>query len=193
MTSPTRTKAKLRAEVLRQRDALRTLERAESSAAISERLLGEAAYRRAKTVAIFVTFRSEVDTLPIIRDILRKGKIAAVPRTKAGGEMEFHRITDPVEDLAPGAHGIREPRAGLQRVRPEEIDLMLAPGTVFDERGHRIGHGGGFFDRYLPRLNVNVPVIALGFELQMVETVPSEAFDREVDMIITEKRVIKTR
>jgi len=73
------------------------------------------------------------------------------------------------------------------------IDLLVAPGAVFDDRGYRIGYGGGFYDKYIPRLKNACHVISLGFELQMVKMVPNESFDKKVDMIITEKRIIRTK
>jgi 5-formyltetrahydrofolate cyclo-ligase len=193
MTSPAQQKKKLRARILKKRDGMKPIERAARSVVICESLIARRAYQKAKTVAIFVTYRSEVNTLPVIQDLLHKGKCVGVPRITGKGKMEFYRLTEPDSDLVPGTYGIREPKKGSRRVKAEDIDLLVAPGSVLDDRGYRIGYGGGFFDRYIPRLKKECPVISLGFEMQMVKMVPNESFDKKVDMIITEKRVIRTK
>ena len=193
MTSPAQQKKKLRTRILKKRDALKPIVRAARSVVICESLIGRRAYQKAKTVAIFVTYRSEVNTLPIIQDLLHKGKVVAVPRISGKGKMEFYQLNDPDKDLVPGTYGIREPKKWSKMVKAQDIDLMVAPGSVLDDRGYRIGYGGGFFDRYIPRLKKGCPVISLGFEMQMVKMVPNESFDKKVDMVITEKRVIRTK
>ena len=114
-----------------------------------------------------------------------------VSRVMGKGEMEFHMITDPAKDLEMGSYGILEPLLGLEHAKPEDFDLLIAPGAVFDTNGFRIGYGGGFYDRYIKRLRHECPVIGLGFELQMVDRVPAEPFDKAVDIIVTENRVIR--
>ena len=193
MTSPAQQKKRLKTKVLSKRDRMKPVERAARSVAICENLLTRGHYQRAKTVAVFVTYRSEVNTLPIIQDLLHKKKTVAVPRITGKGKMEFYIIKDPDADLIPGTYGIREPKHGLKKVKPEDIDLLLTPGAVFDDRGYRIGYGGGFYDRYIPRLKEGTPTISLAFELQLVKMVPNESFDQKVNMIITEKRIIQTR
>ena len=73
-------------------------------------------------------------------------------------------------------------------IRPEEIDLVICPCTVFDEAGGRMGMGAGFYDRYLPRC-VNARIAAVAFEAQKADCVPMEAWDRPMDLVFTEKAV----
>ncbi len=184
-------KKKFRTEALERRDRLPLTERQARSAKIFERLRALAAYEAARTVAVFVSCRSEVDTRPVVEDLLKRGRRAAVPRVTGKGEMEFHRITDPSLDLEDGAFGLREPRPALERVPPGDIDLLIAPGAAFDPRGFRVGYGGGFFDRYLRRLRPDCPVVSLAFEIQIVDRVPAEPFDEPVGLIVTEDRVLR--
>jgi len=193
MTSPAFQKKKLSARILKKRDKMKPLERAAKSVVICENLFTRKMYQKAKTVAVFITYRSEVNTLPIIQDLLQKKKTVAVPRITGKGKMEFFKLTDPDADLVPGTYGIREPKKGSKRVKVGDIDLMLAPGTVLDDRGYRIGYGGGFYDRYIPKLDDNCPVITLGFELQMVKMVPNESWDQKVNMVITEQRILRIK
>ena len=191
VTSISQQKKRLRTKVLRARDAMSQEEREAKSAMIFTRLRDLHVYKEADSVALFVTYRSEMNTYLILDEILERGKSVAVPRVTGRGEMEFFRITDHKKDLEVGAFGIREPRPGSELTRPQDIDLLLTPGAVFDPFGYRIGYGGGFYDRYIKRLRPDCPVIALGFELQIVDRVPTEQFDTPVDMIVTEDRVIR--
>ena len=72
----------------------------------------------------------------------------------------------------------------------EEVNIMVVPGLAFDKSGHRLGHGGGYYDRLLPRVKGTVPIIALSYEEQIFVTLPSEPHDIGMDMIITPERTI---
>ncbi|MFQ5811109.1 MAG: 5-formyltetrahydrofolate cyclo-ligase, partial [Armatimonadota bacterium] len=104
------------------------------------------------------------------------------------------RVTAPHEHLQPGPRGIPEPMP--ERCEPAdiaEIDFVVAPGVAFDERGVRLGQGGGYYDRFLARLRRrpdHPPVAGAAFELQIVRRVPAEPHDARVDMIVTEERVL---
>ena len=87
-----------------------------------------------------------------------------------------------------GSYGIMEPDVERSRiVMPEDIDLIISPCTVFDEACNRMGMGGGYYDRYLPKCKKAV-VAAVAFEVQKAEVVPMETWDRAVDLVITEKK-----
>lgn len=192
VTSVSQQKKRLRTKALRKRDELSAEDIEAKSAMIYTRLKDLKPYTEADLVGIFVTYRSEMNTYIIIEDLIKKGKHVAVPRVTGKGEMEFHIITDAGKDLEKGAYGILEPLLGLEHVKPEEFDLLIVPGAALDTSGFRIGYGGGFYDRYIKRLRHDCPTIALGFELQMVERIPAESFDKAVDIIVTEQRVIRT-
>ena len=119
-------------------------------------------------------------------------KVVALPRVdKKEKRIIPFKIDNLDLDLRPGYRKIREPI--LQRCKPipvEYIDLAIIPGIAFDERGGRIGHGTGFYDKFIPSLEVTTRKVALAFECQIVPQIPMEPHDRYIDIIITEKRII---
>jgi len=186
-------KKALRKRILALRDALSFDERQRKSAVIQSRLFSLPQFIASRTVALFVSFRSEVLTESIIRGALSLSKVIAMPVTDlARKQLSLSRITDYDTDLAPGTWGIPEPKP--DRIRPvalHEPDLFIAPGVAFDRQGRRIGYGGGFYDRLLRALPVRKPVVALAFALQIVDRVPFEpSLDEPVDIIITEEEII---
>ncbi len=136
----------------------------------------------------FASFRSEVDTVPMIRQALQSGKRILLPKVK-GNALELFEITDLDADMASGAWGIPEPRTGKPG-HLEDVDLMVVPGAAFDERGNRIGYGAGYYDKLLPAFKGMT--VALAFEEQIVLNVPVDAHDVPVRKIVTEKRIIQT-
>ena len=139
----------------------------------------------------FASFGSEVDTAPLVRWCLDQGKRVALPRIVGKRHMEAFWVTDPAADLESGSYGIREPRAGLPQASPEAIDLVVVPGSAFDRSGDRMGYGGGFYDTFLPRLQPRTPRVAVAFELQLVDDVPEEDHDLRIDVLVTERGVLR--
>jgi 5-formyltetrahydrofolate cyclo-ligase len=142
----------------------------------------------------YCTHGSEVPTDEMIEQALAQGKNVAVPLVAPDHwEIVAARITSLRDDVRPGTYGIREP--DLQRCRlfrPEEIDLVLVPGIVFDGHGHRLGYGKGFYDRWLGHFPVKQR-IGIAFDFQVVKKLPTGINDLPVSLIITEKRTIKTK
>ena len=185
-------KRELRKKIIKNRDRLTDEEIAEKSARIAENLYAIPAYRDASAVMFFISFGSEVDTRPMIEETIARGKLAlapkAVPETK---ELIPSEIVDLEHDLVPGAYNIPEPGEETLRPRdPEIIDLLIVPGVGFDLKGGRLGYGGGYYDRFFERLKPGVPLVALAFEMQILPGIPLDQWDRRVDIIITETRII---
>ncbi len=185
-------KQRIRREIQNKRDLLPSQKRLELSENILRRLWSLPEFAKAKTVFFFVSFRSEVDTLPMIRKALAEGKRVCVPYTyQDRREMVASQIIDIDRELALGNYDILEPLPHLVRPVPrEEIDLIIMPGVAFDSSGRRLGYGGGYYDRFVESLDHHCPLVALCFELQLIEEVPCGEHDRKVDKIVTEKRVI---
>ena len=154
-------------------------------------------YRLARTLLLFVSFRDEVNTGPLIRAALREHKRVAVPKVlRPPRHPERNLLPCAIRsfpgDLTPGAHGILEPPDGAERpVRVEELDLVVVPGVAFTPAGDRLGYGGGFYDRFLPTLAPGTPTVGLCFDLQLVESLPREPHDHRVSAVVTEKGVIR--
>ncbi len=148
----------------------------------------------AGTVLFFVGVRSEVETLPAIRDQLGGSRTIVVPWCD-GDHLELFRL-DSLDDLETGAFGILEPKMELRhdlerRVGHESLDLLLVPGVAFDRAGGRLGYGAGYYDRLLARIPTAIPLIAPAFACQLVDKVPQESHDRPVHIIVTEGEVIR--
>ena len=158
-------KKQMRALALEARDGLTKRQRADFSGVITEKLMKLPCYQNAKALLTYVSFRSEVDTVSLIRLALQEGKAVFAPKV-LGRDMAFFRISS-LDDLSPGYRGIWEPEAKtsyndwisqnpVEATNPEENGipeenlphtLLCMPGAAFDRQRHRIGYGGGFYDR----------------------------------------------
>jgi 5-formyltetrahydrofolate cyclo-ligase len=190
-TDAARAKREARERALAARDALSAEERARRSTLICERAVALPELRRASSVLLFASFRTEVDTSPLLRWALERGMSVALPRVRGPRLLEALRVGDPAVDLAPGRWGIPEPRDTLPVVSPAQIDAVVVPGAAFSAGCARCGYGGGFYDAYLPTLRPTTPRIALAFDAQVADELPCEPHDLTVDAIVTETRVIR--
>jgi 5-formyltetrahydrofolate cyclo-ligase len=184
-------KQALRQRVLAARDELTAEERRSKSEAVCRRLIALPELADAAAVLAFASFRSEVDTRPLIDSCLGRGLTVALPRVTRRHEMEAFAVVDPDGDLETGYCSIPEPRDGLEPIAPALLDVVVVPGAAFDAQGERVGYGGGFYDTYLRRLRPGVPRVAAAFDLQVVATVPRVAHDLTVDLVVTETRVLR--
>ncbi len=185
-------KAEARRRGLEARDALSADDRRRRSAAVCARATGLPELVAAGTVMSFASFRTELDTAPLTDWILATGKILCLPRILGPRRMAAFRVLDPMRDLVPGTWGIPEPREGLPEIPPEKVDVVLVPGSAFDEAGGRCGYGGGFYDNFLPLTRPGTPWIALSFEAQLVPRIVCEPHDLSVQTLVTEERVIRS-
>lgn len=186
-------KKELRQAILRLRDELSPEEREIYSCTIRKHVESLPVYREAQIISYFVSFKSEVDMIPLIRQGLAEGKRVLLPI--ADGESRkliFSELRDFDTELSLSTYGILEPKKEFLRpVAYEDIELVLTPGVVFDRLGYRIGYGGGYYDRFLGSLSVKPPTVAIAFDLQVADgQLPREEFDMPVDQIITERRTI---
>jgi 5-formyltetrahydrofolate cyclo-ligase len=184
-------KRDLRERVLRSRDALSPEAREQFAEAIRAAIAEREDFRRARTLLLSLAFRSEWQTRPLFAQCWSAGKTTVAPRVNRRTRMlELHAVSDLERDVASGYLGIFEPQPHCPSVDVAAIDWVLVPGVAFDLAGHRIGYGGGYYDRLLPTLREDAPRIAGAFELQIVERVPASAHDLKVDAIVTEARTI---
>lgn len=185
----------LRKTVLLARDGLSLHYRQDFSGDIVQKVLQLAELTAATTIFIYVDFRSEVQTHLLIAELLRQGKKVVVPVTLVKTKTLLPvQIRDLAQDLVPGYCQIPEPRPTLrdrQLVAAHEIETIIVPGAVFDERGGRLGYGGGYYDRFLAREAPQARRIGLAFELQVVDNLTLQKHDQILDLVITEKRIIQ--
>ena len=169
------------------RDSIRAKKRAMTpeeiearSRRLGELLAGSPAYREADTIYGYLPYNQEVRTVPMLERALREGKRVAVPKVY-GEEMRFIYLTD-LSKVAKGYSGIPEP-VGDGPVADDPRALVLMPGLAFDRKGHRIGYGGGFYDKFLAR-EPEHPTIALCYDFQLLPELETEEFDIPVDTVL---------
>ncbi|MFO7760926.1 MAG: 5-formyltetrahydrofolate cyclo-ligase [Thermodesulfobacteriota bacterium] len=183
---------KLRKTVLARRDSLTGTAIKEKSSLILDRFLTIEELSRASCVMLYVNYRSEVNTRPLIAGLRDKGITVAAPVIDADHyRLIPYIIENASEDLIPGYCGIPEPDAGkLPELDPAELDIVLVPGSVFDPAGGRLGYGGGYYDRFLSREAPHALAVGLAYELQIVTKVPLQDHDIFLDRIVTEERLL---
>ncbi|WAA10414.1 5-formyltetrahydrofolate cyclo-ligase [Fervidibacillus albus] len=159
---------------------------------IHNRLYSTDIWHEAEIIGITLSMFPEVDTFAIIEEGWRKGKTIAVPKcVPATRELQFFRIQN-LNEVEKGYFGLLEPNEErTEAIEREKIDLLIVPGIVFSTTGYRIGHGGGYYDRYLQ--NFDQQTVSLVFEEQIVDQLPVEMHDERVEMIVTERDVIDCR
>ena len=189
-------KDEVRRRALTIRDGLAKEYRAESSRRIVERVLRSEWFQKAKAVFSYASFRSEVETDGLNREVLRQGKQLFLPKTYAGtGQMRFF----PVEDLGTlqkGYQGIFEPEETVAAERQvfgddsmfsKEDVVMIMPGVAFDGNGNRMGYGGGYYDRYLARYGGRITPVLAVFEEQEHPEIPVGEWDVRPERIVTQE------
>ena len=182
-----KSKKEIRAKVKQHRKDAMPEQIHANSESICKTFLDLPEYKTAKYVFGYVDCKNEVETKKVIEQCWKDGKIVAVPKV-FDKNMKFYAITS-YEDLEEGYFGIREPKHELLKEIICEDGLMILPGVAFDLECHRVGYGGGFYDRYL-EMYPNMKKIAFAFEFQTFEQVPYEEFDIKPEKIITESRII---
>ena len=182
-------KAELRSAVCERNASLSGKEKRVSDKAIAEKLLELPEYKDANCIFVYIGVGDEVLTDEITENLFAAGKRVCVPFCHGKGIMDAVEISSE-EDLVPGKYNIPEPRDRTKTVSPEKLDLVIVPGVAFGKDGSRLGRGGGYYDRFLKNAK-NAKKIALCREINLKKTVPREEHDEFVDIIVTEKRVIK--
>lgn len=174
----------LRRELAKAERALTLAEKNISDAAILHHVVNTTVYHRARTVFAFVGRGDEIDTLPLLRQVLADGKRLCVPLCTAPGIMECREITD-LSVLRPGAYRILEPPAGAPLVAPADIDLAVIPCAGASPDGRRLGRGGGYYDRFLA--GYAGEALLLCRQALLRTDIPWEAHDVLIPTVITEQ------
>ena len=182
-TTVTEEKRRLRAELSARARDLSPAARRESDAALFRQLAQLPAFQRAETLFLFLGVGDEPDTLPLIRALHREGKRVLLPRCIPGRRMECRRFT-PELPLVSSPFGIPEPPSESELVPPGEIGFALVPALCYDRRGYRLGHGGGYYDRWLAGFSGFS--VGLCRDLLLQSLVPAEEHDLPVHMVVTE-------
>lgn len=143
-------------------------------------------------VAGFSSIRGEIDVKPLMQALAAQGAVLALPVLAGENQpLIFRRWTGDTH-LVRGPYGIFEPSSEAEEAEP---DIVLVPLAAFDRAGHRIGYGGGYYDRTLERLRASkkITAIGVGFSVQEIPAVPSSQHDARLDLVLTEKEIIDVR
>lgn len=186
-----RAKREIRTEVRAARDALAPDERARCSLLIRDRFLALPELEAARTVMLFWSFGSEVDTAPLVRSLVERGVWVALPRI-VDGELE-PRTYRPGEPVTETSFGACEP-AGGEVLDPSALDVVVTPAVAFDRAGRRVGYGGGYYDRFFCRTRSDSLRVGVAFEVQLVDgDLPGGHFDLPVHAIVTGSEAVRCR
>ncbi len=170
----------LRKHIKEQKRAMTEAQIVAASERLGELFAASEAYKLAKTIYGYLPYNQEVRTVPMLQRALADGKRVAVPKCY-GEEMRFIYLDD-LSKVEKGYCGIPEPIAD-EPVADDKTALVLMPGLAFDPQGHRIGYGGGFYDKFLAA-EPDHPTLALCYGFQMVDHLETEAFDVPVDTVL---------
>ncbi len=182
-------KRRLRRQMLRLRKDVTPADSARAGQAAANVLIDLELARRAKRIALYAALPYELPTRPLFDAVVEKGGAALLPRTADPPGLEFFAV-EHWEDLRPGAFGVLEPQNDGIAVRLMPGDLVVVPGVAFDEDGYRLGHGKGYYDRAFATELGDVPtLVGFGYEFQIVDAVPHDHRDRQMDAIVTDQKV----
>ena len=173
-------KKALRAQIREKKRAMSEEQICKASAVLLEKFVATEAYKNANTIYGYLPYNQEVRTVPILERALMDGKRVAVPKMY-GDEMNFIYITD-LSLVEKNSYGIPEPVVD-EPVANDPTALVLMPGLAFDKMGHRIGYGGGFYDKFLSR-ETQHPTVALCYDFQLLPELETEEFDIPVDCVL---------
>lgn len=181
-------KKPIRAALLAQRKHLSLDTCLHLSLMVQERFLQLPEFAAARSLALYSPILNEVFTEEIFDQALKLNKRVVCPRVQGAG-MEFFPVNSR-DDLQAGNFGILEPR-GDRSIPIAELDLLLVPGVAFDQTGHRLGYGKGYYDRLLHQRSAGCRLVGLCFEFQLLPILPAEAHDIPMDLLVTEQRTLR--
>lgn len=170
----------LRKEIREKKRAMTEAEIVSKSEKLGQLFIASEAYRKAKTIYGYLPYNQEVRTVAMLQQALEDGKRVAVPKCY-GDEMRFIYLDD-LSKVEKGYCGIPEPIED-EPIADDKSALVLMPGLAFTKEGLRMGYGGGFYDKFLAS-EPGHPTLALCYDFQMVEHIPTEDYDIPVDTVI---------
>ena len=169
-----------------------------ASDTILENLAETEWWKQAEVVLTFLSMKEEVSTRKMIRSSQKAGKQVGVPRL-SGKSMEFYPLSPNENSFIINSYGIEEPAPDrdpfqFARMGPKRV-LIIVPGLAFDLKKHRLGRGGGYYDRFMRRLRETpalLPVfVGIFFQRQMLKDIPLDPWDETLDAVVTESDVIR--
>lgn len=184
-------KKNIREEIIDKRNNLILDIKQNYDSLIFEEIINSEIYKKSKKIFTYISFGSEVDTIKLIKYSFSNNKEVYVPKinkqTKDMIALKIHNFNN----MSVDKWGIIEPKNVDKTNIGTDFDLIIMPGIAFDKQGNRIGYGGGYYDKYISKLNNASNLLALAYDFQIIQDIESESHDIKVDFILTNKGFIK--
>jgi 5-formyltetrahydrofolate cyclo-ligase len=178
-------KAAWRASLLAARRALSAEERAAAARSMRDAVLTRAEVEMAGSIAAYVSFGTEPDTRGLLFALWKRGAYVLLPRLLPDDDLDWATYEGP-DSLTPGPHGLLEPTAEARGVRAvEAADVVIVPSLAVDRTGRRLGRGGGSYDRALARVGPQILTVAMVYDSELVDALPTEPHDQRVGAVVT--------
>ncbi len=184
-------KVTLREELTARRKAMTPDIIDERGLKVQARFLATPYYQKARTVALYAPIRGEVPTRDILIAALQDEKIVCYPLSHVHGRILSFRAIKSEAELEPGRLGVREPTNAAELIPVDQIDLFVVPGLGFTRDGKRLGRGGGYYDATLKAASARSRRVGLAFGDQVVDTMPTNADDVDMDLVVTEAESLR--
>lgn len=180
-------KAAIRKKILLRLKNQKEEERQSKSLLIKNKLFRLSVFRKAKIVMFYISKDGEVNTIPMIKGAIQKGKKVAVPLTLTNEkELAVSLISGNDKELEMGPWGIKQPKkSSIRPINLKKIDLVVVPALAFDHQRNRLGRGGGYYDRFLKKLPESISTIGLAFDFQILGNLPQSSHDVKVKRLLT--------
>lgn len=184
-------KAALRREIQTRLRGLLAADAASWSETLCRRLLSSDLFDRPGSVMLFTPLPGEVDLSPLAAVLHAEGRTLCLPRVGwEHGSLRPVAVGWPWDGLVETRFGLREPPEDAPSIPLGDLSAILVPGLAFDKAANRLGRGAGFYDRFLARPGLTARKVGVGFDLQVVARVPTDAQDVPLDAVATERRII---
>ncbi|MFP4697600.1 MAG: 5-formyltetrahydrofolate cyclo-ligase [Eubacteriales bacterium] len=177
----------IRSKIKEEKKSLSLYEIESKSKIICNKFLRLRSYRDCNLLFAYLPFNQEIRIQEIINHAWNTGKKVAVPKI-INKKMKFYYIKS-WSDLEKGFYNILEPKTN-ELATTSKDSLMIMPGLAFDISMNRVGYGGGYYDKYLYENNKSIEKIALAYDFQLLDNIPSDSNDVKINSIITDKRMI---
>jgi 5-formyltetrahydrofolate cyclo-ligase len=179
-------KAALRRKILRKLKSQSQEEKERRNAYIREKFFSLPEFKIVQWIMFYISLSYEVDTKEMVKEALEMGKKVAIPVIiPEQKRMYASQVINPDDELTEGPYGIYQPKSEyLRPVAADKIDLVVVPAIAFDKSGNRLGHGQGYYDRFLHQLPKKTAIIGLAYQFQIVEDLPHTHQDIPVSKII---------
>lgn len=188
-------KKELRYQILKQRKKISTDEIIQRSDLIFEKIIKMELFEKSKYIMIYVSFDKEIHTHSFIKYCLKIGKKIVTPICDTcTNTLILGQTKGFPEDFELTKYGILELNPDkVEHISEDQLDIIITPGLAFTKNGERLGYGGGYYDRLFEKISEKTITIAPILKEFIVDTIPTESFDKKVDYLATDNGIINCK